>query len=298
MRCALCLAIVLFSVSPEKDAHAGETGWRKIFELPDPQGLFLTIWADADDWVAAGRNIVVRSHGGRVESTAEPGRAIVGLASTRDGLFAVGAEEAILRLNDSRWVEEHFSPLPPTATRRQRYGSTLQGARVFGAGKDAVIGAYGPVRVLLRRGDHTWYEPPENDRYRLWTLALLGPDIRRPAGCARAEWIWLGVREGWFTCHGGRSFRYDEEVTTATGKVPAACHEAADDVATVGRVVYLLCDNRLWRSSDERWTRVSGLKDIVAIAGGTDCLLAVTTSSVWESCAEPAGGSEASKTRE
>jgi hypothetical protein len=265
--------------------------------VSDSQASLRTVWADADGWIAAGAQIIVMSRNGHVASTPEPGRTILGISSTKDGLFALGFDQAILRFDGNRWMEEHFSALPPTATHRQRVAAILQGAQVFGTGKDAATGAYGPWRVLLRRGDHSWVEPPEADRYRMNMLAEVGPEFSRPTACALAAWFWLDDREGWFTCHGGRSFRYESGVTTDTGKVPGACHDGGDGVAAAGKDLYLLCDGKLWKSSGERWALVSGLKDILAIAGNTRCLFAVTLGSVWQSCADPSDGSEASKTR-
>lgn len=293
----ICVAVLLLGHSPENGVLAGETGWKKVFELPDSQGSLRTVWADADGWITAGAQIIVMNRNGRVVSTPEPGRTILGLASTRDGLFALGFDQVILRFDGNRWVEEHYSALPPTATRRQRVAAILQGAHVFGAGKEAATGAYGPWRVLLRRSDHSWVDPTEADRYRMNVLAEFGPEFPLPAACALAAWFWLDDREGWFTCHGGRSFRYNAGATTDTGKVPRTCHDGADGLAAIRKDLYLLCDGKIWKSSGERWDLVSGIKKVLAIAGNTHCLFAVTLGSVWQSCAEPSDRPEASKAR-
>jgi hypothetical protein len=155
-----------------------------------------------------------------------------------------------------------------------------------------VTAAFGPWSVLLRGRDHTWTNPPESERYRLVMLAQTGPDIPRPAGCAPAAWLWLSDDEGWFTCHGGRSFRYGAGGTTPTGTVPGACQDAGDGITMVGPDVYLLCAGKVWRSLHERWQPVPAPKDIKAIAGGPTCLYAVTKRSVWASCALSAQGSK------
>ncbi len=280
----VCVVVLLLDLSSTGEARAGDVAWRKVFGLSGSQASFRTVWADAVGWIAGGDQIIVMNRNGRVASTPEPGRTIVGLASTRDGLFAMGFDQAILRFDGTRWVEEHFTILAPTATRRQRVAAILRGARVFGTGKDAATAAFGPWRVLVRRGDHTWLDPSETDRYRMNMLAQFGPDFSRPASCALAAWFWLDDHEGWFTCHGGRSFRYAAGATAETGKVPGACHQGGDDLAAVGTDLYLLCDGKLWKSSGEHWDRVSGPKDMIAVAGNTHCLFAVTLGSVWESC--------------
>lgn len=292
----LCVVALMLGLLPTDGARGGEVEWRKTFDLPDSRTSFRTIWADAEGWIAAGAQIIVVRRNGQVKSSPQPGRTILSISSTSDGLFALGFDQAILRFDKGLWIEEHFSGSPPATTRRQRVAALLYGARVFDTGKGAATGAYGPWRVLLRQGDHTWVDPPETERYRLDTFALLGPDSPRPARCIRSEWLWLDDREAWFTCQDGRSFRTNGTTTGSTGKIPGACQGVGDGLATVGAKAYLLCDGKLWKSSRERWDRVSGLKDILAIAGNTHCLFAVTLGSVWESCAEPSDGSEASKT--
>ena len=294
----VCVIALLLGLRPHDWAHAAEVEWRKVFELPTAGAAFRTVWADAGGWVAAGAQIIAMNRNGRVESTPEPERTILSIASTNDGLFALGFEQLILRLDKNRWVEEHYSALPPTAGRRQRVAGLLYGARVFETGKGTMTGAYGPWRVLLRWADHTWADPSESERSRLDSFALLGPESPRPARCARSEWLWLDDHEGWFACQDGRSFRTGSTTTIPTGDIPGVCQGVADDVASVGTKVYLLCQRKLWESSSERWDRVSGLKDILAIAGNTRCLFAVTLRSVWERCTEPPSGStDASKTR-
>jgi hypothetical protein len=267
-------------------------GWSKVFELAGPPASFETVGASAEGWMAAGPEVIVVSRRGRIESTREPGRTILSLASTGDGIFALGLDQLVLHFDGGRWIDEHFTPSPSASTRRQRIAAILYGAHTFGSGISAVTAAFGPRSVLLRGRDHTWTSPPEGERYRLIMLAQTGPDIPRPAGCALAAWLWVSDDEGWFTCHGGRSFRHGPGGTTPTGKVPAACQDAGDGIAVVGRNVYLLCAGNLWKSLRERWTRVPGPKDLQAVAGGPTCLYAVTKSAVWESCAKSADNSK------
>lgn len=289
---SLALGALVMAIGRVQPVCAEEIRWTKAFELTGPPASFATVGAGAEGWMAAGVEIIVVSRNGRIESTREPGRTILRLASTRDGVFGLGLDQLILHFEGGRWVDEHFVPPPSASTRRQRIAAILYGARVFGSGNNAVTAAFGPWSVLLRGRDHTWANPPEEERYRLNVLAQTGPDIPRPAGCALAAWLWLSDDEGWFTCHGGRSFRHEAGATMSTGTVPGACHDAGEGIAVVGKDVYLLCEGNVWRSSQERWDRVSAPKDIQAIAGGPACLYAVTKRSVWASCAKSAHNSK------
>jgi hypothetical protein len=289
---SVVLGALVSAVALSQSVRAKEIGWTKVFELSGRPASFATVTASTEGWMAAGAEVVVVSRHGRIESTREPGRTILRLASTRDGIFGLGLDQVILHFDDGRWIDEHFSPPPSPSTRSQRIAAILYGARVVGSGNNAVTAAFGPWSVLLRGRDHTWTSPPEGERDRLVTLAQTGPDIPRPAGCALAAWLWLGDDEGWFTCHGGRSFRHGAGGITPTGTVPGACDDAGDGIAVVGKDVYLLCAGGVWRSLHERWTRVPAPKGIKAIAGSPTCLYAVTTSSVLENCAKSANNSK------
>jgi hypothetical protein len=289
---SLALGALAMAIGQIQPVRAEEIGWTKAFELTGPPASFVTVGASAEGWMAAGAEIIVVSRNGRIESTREPGRTILRLASTGDGLFGLGLDQLILHFDGGRWVDEHLVPPSSASTRRQRIAAILYGARVFGSGNNAVTAAFGPWSVLIRGRDHTWTNAPKNERYRLNMLAQTGPDIPRPAGCALAAWLWLSDDEGWFTCHDGRSFRHGAGGNTPTGRVPGTCDDAGEGIAVVGKDLYLLCGGNVWRSSHERWDRVPAPKDIQAIAGGPTCLYAVTNRSVWASCAKLADKSK------
>jgi len=279
---------VFVSVCALMCASPGEAAsptWERAYDLPRSGSWISSLAAEGDVWIAGGKEILVR--GGTTISTAPvPGKTVLGLSKTSQGFLALGADQLIMRLEGKDWVQEHFAPAPAKSPTRTKYTLVLYSARNLASGPTAPLVAYGPRSVLVRRADGTWVSPPENERDRLSRLAQLGPEGEAPVHCAPDAWRWLSGARGLLTCHDGRSFLREGSATKPAGSLPKPCRTSVDALDERDREIYLVCGGQLWRSSDERWTRVSAPKGLRAFAASDRCLFAADDKSVWRSCSK------------
>lgn len=93
-------------------AVVGAPGWEKQFTLEETGADLRTVWAAENGvWIAAGRNVVVRHDVAGVTTERLVGRTILGIGGRpRYGLYALGTDQLVLRLDGKKWVEEHFVP--------------------------------------------------------------------------------------------------------------------------------------------------------------------------------------------
>jgi hypothetical protein len=273
-----------FVSAPTSALSPDRSGWQQIYEVPKGESWLATVWASDEEWVAAGKHVVVRGTTVGIDRRELPGKTILGVDRVGRDLFALGADQLILRFDGKEWVEEHFEPAPPKASTRQKYAFILYALRATGGEGQAPLLAYGPWRVLVRQSTGTWSQPVEAERDRLSLVNQIGPEIHRPARCAPASWRWLRNGRAWFTCHDGRSFTYDSGKTEPTGTLPKACNDASDGLAERGTELNLLCDGRGWRSEKARWLPLSLPKGTTAIAASTRCLFAATERAVSKLC--------------
>ena len=124
----------------------GDSGWQQIYVVPDAKSGLSTVWSDGDEWVAAGKSLVVRGRANGIEAKELPGRTVLGIERVGRDLFALGADQFILRLEGTDWVEEHFEAPAPRATTRQKYASVLYAARMAGADGSQPLVAVRPDR--------------------------------------------------------------------------------------------------------------------------------------------------------
>lgn len=281
------LLLGFWFVVPASSPTAGESEWEQIYELPAAHGWLTTVWAGDAEWVAAGKEVIVRGGDQRAaDRTTMAGKAILGLDRVGSDLYALGADQFILHFDGKAWTEEHHEPSPARASPRQKYAAVLYRTRTLEADGKALTVAYGPWRVLVRQQPGAWRQTEEAERSRLNALALHGPEIQPPPKCSLAAWWWLPGDRAWFTCHDGRSFVRDRGKTDPTGTLPKACHASSDGVAQHGAELNLLCGGKAWRSENGRWVSRSIPKGTAAIAANARCLYAITARAVSRQCGQ------------
>jgi hypothetical protein len=224
------MRLVLFSIWAvlcAPPAASAPPTWERAYELTRSGSWFSSLAVDGDVWIAAGKEILVRG-GAKISTDPMPGKTILGLSRTSQGVIALGADQLIMRFDGNTWVEEHFAPAPAKTPSRLKYALVLHSARDLANSPTPELVAYGPRGVLVRHADGTWVSPPESERDRLSRLAQLGPDDESPLHCAPDAWRWLSGARGWLTCHDGRSFLRDGSAATATGPLPKPCRSGVD----------------------------------------------------------------------
>ena len=281
------MSFVFFSVWAMLCASpaAASPTWERAYELTRSGSWLSSLAVDGDAWIAAGKEILVRG-GAKISTELVPGKTILGLSKTSQGVIALGADQLIMRFDGKVWVEEHFAPAPAKTSSRLKYALVLHSARDLANSPTPALVGYGPRGVLVRHADGAWVSPPENERDRLSRLAQLGPEGAAPLHCAPDAWRWLSGDRGWLTCHDGRSFLREGSAARATGSLPKPCRTSVDALDERGRDIYLLCDGELWRSSNERWARVPAPKGLRALAASDQCLFTADEKSVWKSCSK------------
>jgi hypothetical protein len=260
--------------------------WRKVYEVDSKTGWLTSVWADDDlQWVAAGSGVLITGGTKGVESQSLGERTVVGFAGkSHQELRAVGWDELIMRLDQGKWVSEHFAAGPPRGERGRNNLDLLQQAvRLPVAGRRSQV-AFGPHLVLIRQSDGTWRRPPEAEREDLLRLAHAGPRIDKPAGCAGADWDWVDDEAALFTCHDNRTFLYRQGQTTSLGVLPRRCHAALQFSATRAGQVYTLCDGSIVSWNGKRWHVVSAPARLESFAVTARCFYAVSSQVVWSVC--------------
>jgi hypothetical protein len=213
-------------------------------------------------------------------------RSIVGFSgANRAELLAVGWDELVLRLENGKWVEEHFAVGPPKGKRGRNADDLLQSVVTLPGKPQPTAAAVGPWLVLVRHPDRTWHPLTESERRAASLLAHEGPPELRPTGCALASWNWVAGERAVFSCHDGRGFVFDAGKTLPTGKLPRACRQAVDHAHLRNTDAFTLCDGKLWRSDGTRWQLVDGPRKIRDYAVTDRCFYAVTERAVWRRCA-------------
>jgi hypothetical protein len=276
-------ALVALLAGGGKNGDA-EPSWEKLYDLGAAENWLSSLHAEGDQWFAGGKEILIKGGPAGASPEAHPGKTILGLSSTPNGLFALGADQLILRLDGKAWNEEHFTAPPARPTARTKYAAILHSADALGTEEAAPLVAYGPRGVLIREPDGSWVAPAEPERARLSRLAQQGPRKLVPPKCAPYGWHWLPADRGWLTCHGGRTFVIENSGARATGSLPKVCADGGEGLAERGSELYTLCAGRLWKSGAGRWTAVPAPADLRALAATPRCLFVASERAVWRSC--------------
>jgi hypothetical protein len=289
---SLALGALAMAIGQIHPVRAEEIGRTKTFQLTGPRASFATVGASPEGWMAAGAKIIVVSRNGRLESTRDPGRTTLGLASTSDGVFGLGLEQLILHLDGDLWVDEHLVPRPSASMGRQRSAAIPYGNRlnIFRSGD--------PLPALVRRSPNVTFAQQ---------IDVL-PEHGYPlAGVVTCAWNPAGRR--------GATRSMSEASPVVTGKPslviaqPKPCsgrtprrsrnirtslHQHTQPVALIFRCVrpgvIAASDENTPRAKRSGHRVIPGARD--PCSGGPTCLYAVTNRSVWASCVKSAGKSK------
>jgi hypothetical protein len=265
-------------------AAAPGPDWEKLYERPAKEQPLLAVWADAEGWFAAGPGALVTGDKAGVQSQPQGQRTIVGFSgATRAELFAVGKNELVLKLEGTKWIEEHFVSGPVRSGPKS--DDLIERVDTLMVDVKPMPAATGPSQVLVRHPDGTWQALPEVPKQKVLALAHQGPQEGSPAGCTRATWSWVGKDQGIFSCRDGRTFRFDAGKVTPLGKLGRGCKQGLDHARVRGPVAYTLCQGELHRSDGEGWLRLHVPAKLRDIAVTDRCLYAVSDRAVWRRCA-------------
>jgi hypothetical protein len=264
-------------------ATAPAPTWEKVYERPGKENFPAAVWADGDGWFAAWPGLLVTGGPGEPRTQPMGARWIVAFSgASRSELYAVGWDELVLKLDGTRWIEEHLVT-GPVREDRNREAALLEQVTPLLIDVQTMPAAVGPWQVLVRHPDGTWQALPEVPRQRVLALAHQGPKEARPAGCAPGWWSWVGKDRAVFSCHDRRAYLFESGKVTPVGRSPKTC-KRLDRPRTHGSAVFGLCGGRLWRRQGDRWQSISGPGDLRDYAITDHCLYAVTAQSVWRRC--------------
>jgi len=262
---------------------AAPSGWEKLHEQPANQRVLGAVWADEAGWFAAGAGVLITGGAGPPQIKALAPRWIVSFSgASRSELFAVGWEELILRLEGTKWIEEHLVTGPVQDDRRRDH-HLLEQVTPLMIDVNLMPAAVGPWQALVRHPDGTWQMLPEVPRQRVLLLAHEGPKGVRPAGCALASWRWVSKDRGVLACRDRRSFLFEGGQLAPLGRLPGVC-KRLDRPHQHGSDVYTRCGGGLWHWDGQRWQRIAIPSDLRDYAVTERCLYVVTERAVWRRC--------------
>jgi hypothetical protein len=278
------LAAALFLLAGAAPAD-GAPAWEKVYERPEKDGSLEALWADEAGWFAAGPGLLVAGGAGGVQPLPQGERTIVGFSgASRAELFAVGWNELVLKLDGSKWIEEHFVAGPPPRKRGRKVDDLLLRVDTLPVDGKPMPAAVGVWQVLVRHPDGTWQALPEAARREVLMLAHQGPKSVRPERCTLAAWQWVGKDRALFSCHDDRTFLFEAGKATPAGRLPRACKQGLDRPRVRGADRYTLCHGDLWRSDGTAWKRIPTPAKLRDIALTDRCLYAATQREVWRRC--------------
>jgi hypothetical protein len=274
------LAWMLWLVAATAPAPA--PGWEKVYERPGKEDLPAAVWADADGWFAAWPGLLVAGGSGEPRSQPLGARWIVTFSGpSRSELYAVGWDELVLKLDGTRWIEEHLVT-GPVRDDRNRDAALLDQVTPLLIDVQTMPAAVGPWQVLVRHADGTWQALPEVPRQRVLALAHRGPKEARPAGCGPGWWSWLGKDRGIFSCRDRRAFLFEAGKSAPLGRLPKVCKQPRARMQGAG--IYALCGGELWRSAGTRWIGLEVPPRTRDLAVTDRCLFLATDRAVWRRC--------------
>jgi hypothetical protein len=295
-RIIAAVVLVIVSVAPAatrardgKGRVATSSAWEKIFAVDARESWVSAVWAVSDEeWFVGGKGFGAHSSRGTVTKERLQGDVILGFGTDGKSLFALGADQLILRVDGRGWRREHEARSPAKARRADPFVDVLDSAQRLEEAPTSPLLAFGPSALLARRGDGTWVVPSPVERVRLLRLASLGRLDRVPRGCDSTEWSWLGEGRAWFLCADRRAFLVGAGPPTSVGIAPRGCYSRVSATALDGGDLLVGCESRgLWREHLGIWTQVPAPSGIRSVSVGGQCAFVATKQEVWRRCEAP-----------
>ena len=284
------LWLLLMTIAAAGSAAPLRPSWEEVYDGGEGRPVTVVHAMGRDDWiVAGGRWGLATARAGTVQVQGTQEHGVLGFFEEAPGsVYALGEGELIWHFERGAWTQEHVTPLPPRGRRPFAAHMLYVGYLDATTTRPAAVGL---ELALVKQADGSWSRPAPAEQSRLGELALLGPQLAAPAGCARADWRWLGPHRGVFPCHDGRAFTWDAGVVAALGRLPRPCADTLDTLVEAPSGLFASCRSAtLWkRDQGGAWRRIvspngRGLTAIASLSYAEGCLFVAARRALWRTC--------------